>query len=289
MAYTLAQVREYGAPIAMGLLLKALEGGEPFVTYKDIKVELEKKLNVKKIFPTQIGHAAGSLMDQILLIDENAPLINILITRDNGVPGEGAGWYLAERYNRPNLKEWDNISYSMKLELVEKEREKIRKYSFWEDIEEKLFGDSKFRPKKKEIIERDGKSPDGRRGGLPESEDHKNLKNWVANNPQKIGLGKKFINGVVEVPLLSGDIVDVVFSNGNDFVVVEVKSHISNDLDLRRGLYQCVKYRSVKEAEEAPVKSRVRAILVTERKLPKDLYERSKILNIKSRTVAVNI
>ncbi|MBP0574725.1 hypothetical protein J8J27_28860, partial [Mycobacterium tuberculosis] len=39
------------------------------------------------------------------------------------------------------------------------------------------------------------------------------------------------------------------FESGHRLVAVEVKSSISNDVDLIRGLFQCVKYRAVMKAE----------------------------------------
>ncbi|MDK9755143.1 hypothetical protein KIV40_06715 [Vibrio sp. D173a] len=89
VSYTVEQLREDGPQYAMALLLNALESGEPFVTYGAIKRELENQWAVDTIFPTQIGYVAGSLMNQILELDENAPLINVLITRSNGIPGAG--------------------------------------------------------------------------------------------------------------------------------------------------------------------------------------------------------
>jgi hypothetical protein len=253
-SYSLDQIRSEGPPIALRLLLEALNAGEPFVTYEVIRRELEKKLKVENIFPTQIGHAAGSLMDQILDVDSAAPLINVLITRANGIPGSGAAGYLATRYNSPRLIKWAGISNNEKLEIVERERRKVRAYKGWSELEKRLFG-SPFtlqRPGKMGT-EVDGKSPDGRRGGSAESPEHKKLKEWVAKNPAEIGLGTSFKTGKTELALSSCDIVDVFFSNGARFVVVEVKSCRSDDLDFERGIYQCVKYRAVKAAEEKPV------------------------------------
>lgn len=45
--------------------------------------------------------------------------------------------------------------------------------------------------------------------------------------------------------MLSGDEVDVFFQSGLDSFLVEVKSKRSNDADLERGVYQCIKYRAV--------------------------------------------
>lgn len=289
MNYTLDEVRNFGAPIALRLLIEAVESGAPFVTYNDIREELKVKLNVDIIFPTQIGHAAGALMDWILEIDPKAPLINVLITRANGIPGKGAAGYLATRYKSASLKNWDRVSKKRKLELVERERRKVRGYGGWRKIERKLFGTPvKLKHPGKKGIERDGKSPDGKRGGGPESPQHIKLKEWVAKNPRRIDLGRSFGKGQQEARLSSADVVDVLFYDGSRFVAVEVKSIISDDLDFERGIYQCVKYRAVKEAEEKPIDVPVKAILVTERKLPSNLAARARLLGVTTKVVSVN-
>ncbi|MBX3649073.1 MAG: hypothetical protein KF766_15560, partial [Rhodocyclaceae bacterium] len=134
-----------------------------------------------------------------------------------------------------------------------------------------------------------GTPPVGKRyGGLPESDEHKRLKAWVASHPDRFGISATWGKGEPEHELLSGDTVDVVFSDGLDFVLIEVKSCRSNDDDYRRGIYQCVKYRSVKEAERLPHRSRVRSILVTERKLEATLAARARLLGIRVICVKVN-
>jgi len=125
-------------------------------------------------------------------------------------------------------------------------------------------------------------------GGPAESDEHKKLKDWVARNPGGIGIKKSFDSGIKESRLLSGDAIDVLFSDAESFIVVEVKSKRSNDEDFRRGLYQCVKYREIKKAEHLPFRANVRSILVTERELPPELKERAKLLNVKLKCVSVN-
>lgn len=288
--YTVEQLIRDGPQYAMAMLLRCLSAGEPFVTYGAIGDELQYQLKVGKIFPTQIGHVAGSLMDRILEIEPAAPLINVLITRPDGVPGAGAGGYLADRYGERRYRNWENVSTKEKLEVVARERQKVFKYPKWGEINQKLFGhnaESKLRIIKGSEV--DGRSINGMsHGGPAESDEHKKLKEWVASNPLKVGLAKSFGKGTVEAPLLSGDTIDVLFSDGNDHVVVEVKSCRSNDDDLRRGIYQCVKYRAVKEAEHAPNKVNVRALLVGERKLNAILMSRARSLKVKYLCVAVN-
>lgn len=79
-----------------------------------------------------------------------------------------------------------------------------------------------------------------------------------------------------------------MFSNEMVFRAVEVKSIRSGYEDLKRGIYQCVKYREVKIAEMQPYAVDVEAILVTERDLPPDLLERARMLGVRCKCVAVN-
>lgn len=285
--YSIQQLADDGPPFAMALLMESISHGKLFVTYGEIRAELEHQLNIERIFPTQIGHVAGSMMDQILQLDPKAPLINVLITRADGIPGIGAGWYLAERYGEASLKDWNNISKKKKLELVDRERKKVFRYRKWKKLNSELFGDS-ARKKLCRPPEAESDFVTTRWGGAAESEEHKKLKEWVSNNPKQIGLQQAYGVGEPELRLLSGDEVDVMFTHQGTFRAVEVKSIRSSDDDLRRGIYQCVKYREVKRAETYPYEADIEAILVTERKLPSELQERARQLGIKTKCVAVN-
>lgn len=282
VSYTVEQLRDDGPQYAMALLLKALEDGEPFVTYGAIKRELESQWAVDRIFPTQIGNVAGSLMNQILAIDESAPLINMLITRSNGIPGKGVSGYLYDRYGKKKYRDWDSLPIHKKIKVVEHERELVFNYPHWYKISQTIFG------KGVQLIDKPSKFYDHYYGSGGESDEHRNLKRYIANNPKSIGLGIRFGSGTEEVLLLSGDIVDVYFSKGIDYKMVEVKSIKSSDNDLQRGIYQCVKYREVKKAEHAPFFVNVESILVTERDLPEELKHRAKTLGVRHKVVVVN-
>ena len=282
------QLGRLGPKFAMALLLRALKSGEPFVTYGAIREELEHQLAIPKIFPTRIGHVAGTLMDQILAIDPKAPLINVLITRANGIPGTGVGSYLAHRYKNKNLLNWNKLSNRKKLSIVELERKKILRYTKWNEINRRLFGSKVERTLRDQTGNEHDYAASPRFGCLPESKEHKRLKEWVANNPKQIGLSETYGKGKCEQLLLSGDEVDVMFSNDTSFRAVEVKSIRSNDADFRRGIYQCVKYREVRLAEQLPFIADVEAILVTERPLSPELQERARTLGITFKQVKVN-
>ena len=85
------------------------------------------------------------------------------------------------------------------------------------------------------------------RGG--EGPEHLALKEYVAKTPVLAGLPSGHAPGSIEWRLPSGDCVDVVFAGNGRVTAVEVKSHISGPEDVARGVYQCVKYRAVLEAQ----------------------------------------
>ena len=287
--YHVDSLARRGARHALGLLLQHVRADEPFATYGSIARLLEAKLRIPRVFPTHVGAVAGEMMNRILEIDEDAPLINALVTRPSGIPGKGFGGYYDDRYRPSGGRGWMALSRKRKLDVVEEVRAQVRRYPDWDKIYRELFGKAPPPPvPKKRFTEKDGKRPEtSRPPGAGESPEHKKLKTWAADNPAALGLGSA-MNPKPEWPLLSGDRIDVLFSDGTSFVAVEVKSIRSSPDDLRRGIYQCVKYRAVLEAQEHPVTTPVRAILVSEERLPKDLQARARLLGVALRVQAVN-
>ena len=104
--------------------------------------------------------------------------------------------------------------------------------------------------KKKDNLESDISSiRNGNFGFGGEGEQHKNLKEYIYNNPSIIGI-HSFKEKAMEHNLLSGDRLDVWFRLIDDSeIAVEVKSEISSSADVLRGLFQCVKYKTVMDAE----------------------------------------
>jgi hypothetical protein len=284
--YTLDYLSKNGSKYAMQMLLECIKSGEPFVTYGAIKEQLQYQLGIDSIFSTHIGYVAGELMNNVLEMDLNAPLINLLVTRSNGVPSIGAASYLKRKYKNNKFDTWNSFPISDKLLVVEKEREKIIRYKKWDELFNKIYGE-KIILKKSKALECDyhNKSKYGSGG---ESDEHKKLKHWVANNPSKIGIPTVFNLGEQESSLLSGDKMDVLFNFENSYKVVEVKSKISNNEDFKRGIYQCVKYREVKKAEQLPFRINIEAILVTEKELSAELKARAKILDVILKVVEIN-
>lgn len=85
-------------------------------------------------------------------------------------------------------------------------------------------------------------------GSGGEGKDHKKLKKYILDHPESIGI-KDVVYKSDEHTLPSGDRIDVYFIRKNgDRVAVEVKPKSSPNEDMMRGIFQCVKYKSVMEA-----------------------------------------
>ena len=127
-----------------------------------------------------------------------------------------------------------------------------------------------------------------------ESQAHEKLKNFIANRPKKFP--KSILDelnltpsslpkiGAIEHPLKSGDWLDVLFEKDSLALAVEVKSIHSSKGDITRGLYQCIKYRSVLKAQqkvEGKSTKIIDAVLILEGRLTLEKQKRiSKLFDI---------
>ncbi len=261
------------------------------ITYGRAADLLASRLGVPKIFATQVGFVAGTMMDRLLeASDHEAPLLNVLVVgQDTGLPGKGITGYFKDRFGSP----WDRymrLSLSKRAEICSRAAGEVYAYEDWDGLFLRAFGcpPPAIAPLPA-LGEADGKSPDGRRGGTAESPEHKALKHYVQQSPGCVGRGLADAVAVCEHKLLSGDEVDVCLTTPNRIVVVEVKSRRSNYDDLRRGVYQCVKYQAVMAAQQDGMRNSlaVEAVLVTETGLPDDLRNLARRLGIKTIVVSV--
>ena len=93
-------------------------------------------------------------------------------------------------------------------------------------------------------------------------------------------------DGNTEVELLSGDRVDVVSIMEDRTVAIEVKSKDSDWFDLRRGVYQCVKYRAVMKAQDIRRNANVESWLVTETPLSDELKKLARRLGVRTKAIS---
>lgn len=97
-------------------------------------------------------------------------------------------------------------------------------------------------------LEDESKIRSGYFGFGGEGEEHKKLKEYIANHPESIDITTAQ-KGNCEHMLLSGDRLDVFFFEAN--IVIEVKPKSAPEADILRGIFQCVKYQAILDAEAA--------------------------------------
>lgn len=238
--------------------------GEP-IFYSDLAEEMgmpnERNLNYV------LGCIGTTILELSKQKNQEIPPIQCLvINRATKLPGEGFGWFMSEA-------DFKKLDTKQKRIAVSSQLSKIYSYPKWLDILNELGLKQPVFPKE---IKRTFKYGGG------EGEGHKKLKEYVANNPEVVGLPRSCPKGEIEYALNSGDSVDVKFLWRNQVIVVEVKSLISDLGDIDRGLYQCVKYQAVVEAMlgvQGKPKS-VKTLLVLESSFPKELVSTKNMLGI---------
>lgn len=254
-----------------------------------------------------VGHALVELEQEW---DEIIPPLNALVVNSKtGMPGDGARWFL-ERYQFETdhipEEEWKTIEPAVVSEI----HGAIFSYLHWDDVLEATGLDAEpvdpgiFDEDEESSAVADKPSPltatkvlpgEGERGGWSyegESEEHKKLKQYVSDHPDVLDFDNDEIDfNQTEYLFASADRADVVIGTGNVLWGIEVKSFISNDADLLRGIFQAVKYQALLRAE-LKAKGCLPAaygVLVVERELPEELQNMADDLDIEVYEVKVNV
>ena len=246
-----------GLQLTFGYLLPRVAANAR-ITYGDIADRLRADLSLKgKVFPVHVGHVVGTLMDQILDAESAAPLVNVLVVNQKtGEPGRGANHYLRDRFG----------TLRGRRELIAKAAREVYAYAGWPRF---------YR-----------KHP---RGGPAESDEHKRLKQYVEDHPESVGAPARPLQRRKELKLLSGDEVDVFFEYRDTAYLVEVKSTHSSDPDFERGVYQCIKYRAVFEAQQSGFAlEEIKVVLVTESTLSSKIRDLATQHGVRCKVVPVN-
>lgn len=269
------------APTMRWLIATALDGAT--MTYGQVKRRLEDEASFSTVFATRIGLVAGDLMNRIQTVDPNAPLINVLVVnQQDRMPSKGAGSYMANRFRNSMLasKGYKQRHPAKWREYFERAAAEVYAYSpaKWSALYARVFGGSfpqagieAERNRRHEGNEDDFGSGTHKYGPGGEGKHHRALRLWVTANPALVRRGFAAARTETEFCLDSGDRIDAVYHLVDRTIVLEVKSRISNEVDLRRGVYQCIKYRAVKEAMDGREQVPVEAFLVTETKLPGEI------------------
>lgn len=206
-----------------------------------------------------LNYVLGEVGDLLLELNKNIPKIqSLVINKETRLPGTGLSFFV-EGYDQKSLYE--------KRIIFEIERENVFDYKEWDNILSVL----KLKPVSisisHELSEIKG-SPCYGKGG--ESDNHKQMKEILSKHPNILELDFETELIKTEYILPSADAVDIMFKYGNAKIGVEVKSYISDEKDILRGLFQCVKYKHLIEAEQKVNNEycNSRVILALEKELP---------------------
>lgn len=267
------------ARAALPLLVRQV-AARATIFYSDLATELAMPN------PRNLNHVLGYIGTALESLsrdwDEEIPPIQcVIINKEDRLAGEAVGYFITDLVafrKRPRKDQW---------RLLDLELTKIWEFPKWPSVLSILGLPQPATNYAEAILQagRLGATQESRASSFGtggESPNHKNLKNYIARHPEIVGLPARVGPGRIECPLKSGDTLDVFFTSGKDRVAIEVKSKISQLEDIVRGMFQCIKYKAVLEAEQAAeqLPQSARAILVLESKLPENLVALKNILGI---------
>lgn len=251
--------------------VKNFRGGNKCIHYGELaKVINYPPPHVGSAFARNIGHTLGTmghLIENIVIDGERPPYIQALVVAvGSNLPGDG----IKEFYS-----DYSDLSKSKKKDLISVEYERIFDFgSRWE----KLLAESGINTGEIDTQRKNHglHNPYGSEG----SPEHRALRDYIFEHPELFGC--RPTGKFREYPLKSGDSVDVVFEMPDEIIGIEAKSVRSGYDDLERGIFQCVKYRAVMEAEISvqAAERKVKCILVSENSLPRDLIRASQKLAV---------
>ena len=263
------------------------------LTYGEAMLRLEQQVGFSSIGrATRLGYCAGQIMHNIHAEFPDAPLLNtLLVLQDDHMPSTGAGGFMAAHFSEPKLAKDGFRDSKPKIwrEYFESAAEEVYAFPDWPKVYQTVYG----RPYQPDTSNMSPSNPTGgtekdgiARGRGGEGPNHKALRLWVQANPTAVFPRLKVTRTETEVDLLSGDRVDVVYYATERTIALEVKSKDSNEADLTRGIYQCVKYRAVMQSMDPRADADISAVLVTEQKLPGYLNELAKQLEVPHKLVS---
>ena len=231
------------AKAALPILVNIAQAGET-IFYSELAEELTLlNLHDKPIHHRLIGKVAGCIADALIALstdpeDPIPPLSTIVVSKGDESPGNGVNYFL-EQYFGKNATNEDR-----REQFVEMARNLVFEYDRWDEVLEAIGVEPV-------VLDPDGKlSSKAAKGyGGGEGEDHKRLKEYVLLHPELV-TNYAVQASEVEHLLPSADLVDVYFQARKCVFGIEIKGIKSSEADILRGIYQCLKYRTVIEARE---------------------------------------
>lgn len=240
---------------ALPILVRQAIAGKP-ITYQRLADELGMSN------PRTLNYPLGSVGRTLIELGEEwgeeiPPITFLVVSQSHATPGPGVAGFLRD------TNDWKGMSPRQRRVITDQVLGNIYAYPKWGAVLAAL----QLAPARVSFGDLLLNAAQMRAGG--ESEAHKRLKEFVRSNPRIVGVSARKGPGRLEEALPSGDSIDVFFDAGQEWVAVEVKPRTSEEADLTRGVYQCIKYSAVLRAMVAAqqIDADVRAVLVIEGKL----------------------
>jgi len=246
---------------ALPLLVRQAKAEQP-ICYSDLAEELSMPN------PRNLDHVLGYIGEALQELGERwkctiPPIQSLVVGKYTRVPGEGFWGIVKDR------KVFANSSLKQKRLVVQQMLQEIYHFDQWDEV----LREYGLRPLKNQWTRIPREVFRSRYGGSGESEEHKRLKEYISRSPLVLGLNLTLGKGEIEHEFPSADAVDVLFIRGQKWIGIEVKAKNSPLEDIARGIYQCVKYRALIEAQQMVEQKRPNAevYLALGAKFPKDL------------------
>lgn len=222
--------------------------------------------NLNKVL-AEIGYLLSELERDIPIIQ------SIVINKTTALPSIGLSEF---------IRDYDKRTNKEKRIVFEIEKEKVFHYDKWEIVLKELD----LEPIEFDIEDEVREIKSGKYGKGGEGELHKKMKDIISKHPNVIGLPESITLLSKEYTLWSADCVDIMFEYKKGkiktAIAIEVKASNSDSADIFRGLFQCIKYKSIMQAMNKieNTYSDFRVILALENELPIEYNEIRDILEI---------
>lgn len=257
---------------ALPILVRQAKAQQPMY-YSQLSAELK--------YPARgMGKVLGTVGRELLTLSKQwgkggiPPIQCLVINKQTKLPGRGIGWFV------PNKTAFEKSGPTEKRRIMDSMLNDVFVFSRWDAVL-KAFG-MKPETQPTTVLPVEKITASIRHGGAAESPAHIALKQHVSKHPELVGLSRRAADGEIEHEFESADCIDVLFIHRDEWIGAEVKSAQSPEADIIRGLFQCVKYRVLIEAQQRyralPLRSRV--VLVLEGKFPTSLVWLRNLLGI---------
>lgn len=267
----LYQVR---ARAALPILVRQATAGETMF-YGDLARELSMPN------PRNLNYVLGAIGNAMLELGQEwgikvPPIQALVVNVGTELPGEGISWFA------PDAAAFSNASRRQRRLIVEAMLSEVYTFTRWSDVLGRYGLDpveppASVLPPVEEILVG---------VGAGEGEGHRLLKEAIALRPGLLGLPASYAPGTVEVSLYSGDRIDVQFRTSTQRIAVEVKPAGAGLCEIVRGMFQCVKYLAVMEAESKAEQEQLdcSVVLALGGEMPAELTGLRAVLGIELRT-----